>query len=62
MAPLSTGHCEPTDRRDAPPDDRLREAIQSFSGQAIWIASSQELIAMTKENLTDVVSTHSHTN
>jgi 4-amino-4-deoxy-L-arabinose transferase-like glycosyltransferase len=27
MVGCSGGHCEPTDRREAPPDDRLREAI-----------------------------------
>src|SRR5258708_30926871 len=31
-APGSLGrHCEPTGRREAPPDDRLREAIQLSS-------------------------------
>src|ERR1700704_4505257 len=38
-------HCEPTGRRKAPPDDRLREAIQKRLGN--WIASSQGLLAMT---------------
>jgi hypothetical protein len=27
-------HCEPTGRREAPPDDRLREAIQLYCGKA----------------------------
>jgi hypothetical protein len=39
-------HCEPTGRREALPDDRLREAIQNL--EADWIASSQELFAMTE--------------
>jgi hypothetical protein len=32
-------HYEPTGRREAPPDDRLREAIHSFLCAASWIAS-----------------------
>jgi hypothetical protein len=28
-------HCEPTGRRKAPPDDRLREAIQSLNGTGL---------------------------
>ena len=28
--PMSQRHCEPTGRREAPPDDRLREPIASF--------------------------------
>src|SRR3982074_2796495 len=32
-------HCEPTGRRKAPPDDRLREAIHGAE-QRDWIASS----------------------
>jgi hypothetical protein len=39
-------HCEPTGRREAPPDDRLREAIHLLLKQS-WIASSQGLLAMT---------------
>src|SRR4051794_9058996 len=39
-------HCEPTGRREAPPDDRLREAIQRRQRKN-WIASSQGLLAMT---------------
>jgi hypothetical protein len=35
---VSARHCEPTGRREAPPDDRLREAIHSFF-VAAWIAS-----------------------
>jgi hypothetical protein len=41
-------HCEPTGRREAPPDDRLREAIQRLLN-ADWIASSQGLLAMTED-------------
>jgi len=34
MPPWNFGrHCEPTGRREAPPDDRLREAIQSHKGR-----------------------------
>jgi hypothetical protein len=41
-------HCEPTGRREAPPDDRLREAIQLWRREKeSWIASSQGLLAMT---------------
>src|SRR4030088_1228711 len=41
-------HCEPTGRRRAPPDDRLREPIHFFVAAAKrWIASSQVLLAMT---------------
>jgi hypothetical protein len=32
-------HCEPTGRRKAPPDDRLREAIHRAT-EMVWIASS----------------------
>ena len=39
-------HCEPTGRRKAPPDDRLREAIQRATAEP-WIASSLKLLAMT---------------
>jgi len=39
-------HCEPTGRRKAPPDDRLREAIHSAANEE-WIASSLALLAMT---------------
>ena len=35
-------HCEPTGRRDALPDDRLREAIQRWI-RALWIASLRSL-------------------
>jgi hypothetical protein len=35
-------HCEPTGRRKAPPDDRLREAIQPLHAED-WIASSRSL-------------------
>ncbi len=40
-------HCEPTGRREAPPDDRLREAIQR-PGKALgyWIFVAL-LLAMT---------------
>jgi hypothetical protein len=40
-------HCEPTGRRKAPPDDRLREAIQKPT-EKNWIASSLALLAMTE--------------
>jgi hypothetical protein len=43
-------HCEPTGRREAPPDDKLREAIQLYRSKASWIASSQALLAMTNKN------------
>jgi len=33
-------HCEPTGWREAPPDDRLREAIQNVGTGRSWIASS----------------------
>jgi hypothetical protein len=33
-------HCEPTGRRKAPPDDRLREAINLPHETQDWIASS----------------------
>src|SRR5713226_902084 len=33
-------HCEPTGRREAPPDDRLREAIHGAAKEG-WIASSR---------------------
>src|SRR5258707_10705116 len=39
-------HCEPTGRRKAPPDDRLREAIHGAANEE-WIASSLALLAMT---------------
>ena len=39
---LSPRHCEPPGRREAPPDDRLREAIHLATWKA-WIASSQAL-------------------
>ncbi|MGL3106506.1 hypothetical protein [Bradyrhizobium sp. BR 1432] len=42
-----TRHCEPTGPREAPPDDRLREAIQTVTAAGFWIASSQGLLAMT---------------
>jgi hypothetical protein len=32
-------HCEPTGRREAPPADRLREAIQKAAKKG-WITSS----------------------
>src|ERR1019366_1755271 len=42
-------HCGPTGRRKAPPDDRLRDAIQSVKlGSRDWIASSLALLAMTR--------------
>ena len=40
-------HCEPTGRREAPPDDRLREAIHLARVKKEWIASSQALLATT---------------
>src|SRR6266446_4337498 len=40
-------HCEPTGRRKAPPDDRLREAIHRAAKEG-WIASSLALLAMTR--------------
>src|SRR6266851_3169696 len=42
--------CEPTGRRKAPPDDRLREAIQRIGSQH-RIASSQVLLAMTEDRV-----------
>jgi hypothetical protein len=42
-------HCEPPGPRKARPDDKLREAIQTLSTERVWIASSQELLAMTAE-------------
>jgi hypothetical protein len=36
---LQRRHCEPTGLREARPDDRLREAIQSLSAEEFWIAS-----------------------
>jgi len=33
-------HCEPPGPREARPDDRLREAIQTASAERFWIASS----------------------
>jgi len=39
-------HCEPTGPRKARPDDRLREAIHVYA-EAVWIASSLSLLAMT---------------
>src|SRR5258708_37897401 len=48
---VSSRHCEPTGRRKAPPDDRLREAIQLWHQDVkSWIASSQVLLAMTGQN------------
>jgi hypothetical protein len=35
-------HCEPPGRREAPPDDRLREAIQLCRSKESWIASVAE--------------------
>ena len=43
---LTTRHCEPTGRRKAPPDDRLRKAIQKLQKEN-RIASSLMLLAMT---------------
>jgi hypothetical protein len=38
-------HCAPADRRKAPPDDRLREAIQSWHGEKEdCITSSQPIL------------------
>ena len=39
-------HYELTGRREAPPDDGLREAIQC-QGSKVWIASSLALLAKT---------------
>jgi hypothetical protein len=33
-------HCKPPGPREARPDDRLREAIQSASAEKFWIASA----------------------
>jgi len=52
-------HCEPTGPREARPDDRLREAIQNPSAETPWIASSQELLAMTRCGVTRSLH-HSH--
>jgi hypothetical protein len=41
----------PTGRANARPDDRLREAIYDAAKQEEWIASSQELLAMTATGL-----------
>jgi hypothetical protein len=46
---VSPRHCEPPGPRVARPDDRLREAIQTLSADAAWIASSLTLLAMTAE-------------
>jgi hypothetical protein len=43
MAGPCRRHCEPTGRREAPPDDRLREAIH-FATKKEWIASSLALL------------------
>src|SRR5258705_10016675 len=43
---VGSRHCEPTGRRKAPPDDRLREAIHRAANEE-WIASSLALLAMT---------------
>jgi hypothetical protein len=50
MPQLSPRHCERS------------EAIQDLSVEAVWIASSQELLAMTEQELTSVVSAPKHTN
>jgi len=42
---FSNRHCEPTGRRKAPPDDRLREAIQSLGKKMDCFVAS--LLAMT---------------
>jgi hypothetical protein len=47
---LTARHCERS------------EAIQSLSAETVWIASSQELLAMTEQEFTAVASTHTHTN
>jgi len=38
-------HCEPTGRREVPPDDRLREAIQSHAKRLDCFVAT--LLAMT---------------
>jgi hypothetical protein len=35
---VSPRHCEPTGRREAPPDDRLREAIQNENDLDCFVA------------------------
>jgi hypothetical protein len=47
---LSTRHCERS------------EAIQSLSTETVWIASSQELLAMTEQQFTAVAQTHAQQN
>src|SRR5262249_41302921 len=42
-------HCGPTGPREARPDDRLRGAIQSLTGETVWIASSLALLAITED-------------
>jgi hypothetical protein len=46
MNSLSTRHCERS------------EAIQSLSAETVWIASSQELLAMTERPSTGVIPGH----
>src|SRR4051812_23077172 len=47
LAQLFPRQCQPPGRREAPPDDRLREAIHLAAQKEEWIASSQVLLAMT---------------
>jgi hypothetical protein len=43
LTALSPRHCEPPGQREAPPDDRLREAIHRTACADAWIASSLSL-------------------
>ncbi|MBH5403150.1 hypothetical protein HZZ13_35955 [Bradyrhizobium sp. CNPSo 4010] len=47
---LSARHCERS------------EAIQNPSAETVWIASSQELLAMMEQEFTAVAQTHAHQN
>jgi hypothetical protein len=45
LAAAFARHCEPPGQRKAPPDDKLRDAIQLY--QSSWIASSLRFLAQT---------------
>ena len=47
---LSARHCERS------------EAIQNPAAETVWIASSQELLAMTEQEFISVVTAPKHTN
>jgi len=44
-------HCEPTGRREAPPDDKLREAIQLAAQRTKLDCFVASLLAMTKNQV-----------